>query len=293
MGAYAALLQRIGRLSWLIWIPVGPLGLGIPVLTVGLRVLVSSHVRRVLEALDRAYQQRLAFEDRSTDGDDWKKLHEQVKSMDASLPPFVLAKWVIAILAFSLVFFAARSLPHGDLIVKMAGAVLTLNPGKLAELATDANGPDALLRLVVVVLFGYIVLTPILIYHFRLKRAFFNRPLQLTAPRLDLNFKTIWGERSISADSIYVMERDVFAALGDVVVPELPLDLLSVAIAFVYHAVGPGLAVGIIAWQVCSKNMSAGRVLFFAASVNCLIGFVRALSYLSKMRQRTKELASA
>jgi hypothetical protein len=293
MRAYFAVLQRIDRFSWLIWIPVGWPGIRIPMLTSGLRILASSHIRRVIEILDRAYQRRLAVEDAGADGDDWKKLHEQAESMDAGLPPFVFAKWVIAILAFASIFLVARSLPHGDLVIKMAGAVLTLNPGKLAELATEAGALEAFGRLAFVLLIAYIALTPIFIYHFSLKRSLFNRPELLSTSSLDLNFKTICGELSISSESIYVLERNIFMRLGDPVVSELPLDLLSVVIAFLYHAVGPGIIVGIFAWQVYLQNRSAGRQLFVVAFVNCIIGLGAALVYLGKMRQRSKQLASA
>jgi hypothetical protein len=294
LRAYFLVLQRVDRFSWLIWIPTGWLGfIRVPVLTVTVHVFVSSHILRVLESLDRAYQRRLAIDEASPDGDDWKKLHEQAESMVAGLRPFLLAKWLFATLAFVLVLLVAQSLPHGDLIIKMAGAVATANPGKLAELTTEPFALEALGRLAVVMLMMFIALTPILIYHFRFKRLLFNRPGLLTAPELNVEFGTVWGERSISGESLYVLERDVSSALGDPALPEMPLDLLAVVIAFLYHAAGPGLAVGIFAWQVYAVNQSAGRQLLFVAAVCGMIGLSSALIWVGKIRQRSKELAEA
>ena len=203
LQAYFLVLQRVDRFSWLIWIPTGWLGfIRIPVLTVAVRVFVSSHINRVLESLDRAYQRRLAIDETSPDGDDWKKLHEQVASMVAGLSPFLLAKCLFATLAIVLVFLVARSLPRGDVIIKMASAVASANPGKLAEFAAEPRALEALGRLVVVMLMMFIAPTPILIYHFRFKRLLFNRPGLLTAPDLNVTFGTVWGERSISVESL-------------------------------------------------------------------------------------------
>jgi hypothetical protein len=67
--------------------------------------------------------------------------------MDAGLTPFLLAKWVFVILAFVFVLLVARSLPQGHLVIKMAGAVATVNPEKLAELATEPGALSAFGRL--------------------------------------------------------------------------------------------------------------------------------------------------
>jgi hypothetical protein len=90
-----------------------------------------------------------------------------------------------------------------------------------------------------------------------------------------------------------VLERDVSTALGDPVLPEMPLDLLAVVIAFLYHAAGPGLAVGIFAGQVYAVNQSAGRQLFFVAAICGVVGLGAALTWVGKIRQRSKEQAEA
>jgi len=294
LRAYFMVVQQIDRGPLLIWVPTGWFSfIRVPVLAIAVRVLVSSHIRRVLQALDRAYRRRQAIDETDRDEGDWKKLHEQAKAMDESLTPFLVAKWVFATLAFLLVFLVARSLPHGNLVIKMAGAALTINPGKLAELAAEPGALYASYRLAFVMLVIFIALTPVLIYHFRFKRALFNRREVLVASEFSLTFETVWGERSVSASSIYVLERDLFGALGDLGPAEIPLDLLSAVIAFVYHAIGPGLIVGIIAWHVLAISRSTGKLLFVVAGVNFAIGAFNAHSFVEKIRQRSKQQLKA
>ncbi|MDR3750807.1 MAG: hypothetical protein P4K94_04905 [Terracidiphilus sp.] len=303
LQAYFLVLQRVDRFPWLVWVPTGWLGLiRVPVLTLGVRILVSSHIKRVLKALERAYQRRLAIDepDPAEDGwknlhqqADWKKLQEQAEAMDASLPSFLIQKWAFAALAFFLVFLVVRGLPQGDLVIKMAGAVATVNFGKLAELAAEPGALDAFARLIFVLVMMFITLTPVLIYHFRFKRVLFNRTELPAASNLNVTLRTVWAERSISVGSLYVLERDVFVALGDPALPEIPFDLLAVVITFLYHAIGPGLVVGIFAWQVFAVNRSTGRQLFFVAATCGLIGLGAALISIENIRQRLKELAAA
>jgi len=303
LRAYFLVLQRTDRFSWLVWVPTGWLGfIRVPVLTLAVRILVSSHIARVLKALERAYQRRLAIDEPDAveggwknlhEQADWKNLKEQAETMDASLPSFLMQKWLFAALAFVLVFLTARSLPQGDLIIKMAAAVATVNFGKLAELAAEPGAMDAFARLIFVLVMIFITLTPVLIYHFRFKRVLFNHPELLPASSLNVSFAAVWAERSIEVGSLYVLERDLFMALGDPVLPEIPFDLLAVVITFLYHATGPGLVVGIFAWQVYIVNRSVGRQLFFVAGTCGFIGLGAALIWIGNIRQRSRELAAA
>jgi hypothetical protein len=122
-------------------------------------------------------------------------------------PPFLSAKWALILAAVVFVFLTGKLMPTSDfvLIAKMIGAIVTVSPDKLTELAAEPGAQDAFLRMVGVALMMSVAGAPIIIYHFRFKRMLFNCPEPaLTASPGDTAILTIWKERSVSVGSVYM-----------------------------------------------------------------------------------------
>jgi hypothetical protein len=287
---YVLVLQRVERFAGIIWIPLFSPTIpfvGVPVFRWAVRAFVSSHIERVVEQLDRCYQLRLATD--PSGADDWKKLSDQAEAMDAGLPPFLSAKWALILAAVVFVFLTGKFVPAADfvLIAKMIAAIVTVSPDKLTELAAEPGAQNAFLRMVVVALMMSVAGAPILIYHFRFKRMLFNRPEPALAVGLgDATILTIWKERLVSADSVYMLERDLFAKLGESAPQEIAADLLAVSAFFLFPVVC-GVAMGIFGWLVMKANQSTGYVLLACAAWLLIIGGVPIASAIREMRRRS------
>jgi hypothetical protein len=286
---YVLVVQRVEKFAGILWVPLSP---AIPLLRVpmfrwAVRAFVSRHIERVVEQLDRCYQLRLATD--PNDADQWKKLSDQAEAMDAGLPPFLSAKWALILAAVVFVFLTGKLVPAADfvLIAKMMAAIVTVSPDKLTELAAEPGAQDAFLRMVGVALMMSVAGAPILIYHFRFKRMLFNRPepALATGPG-DATILTIWKERSVSAGSIYMLERDLFAKLGEPAPQEIAADLLAASAFFLFPVVS-GVVTGIVGWRVMKMNRSTGYALLACAAWLLIIGGVPIASALREMRRRS------
>lgn len=289
---YVLVVQRVERVAGILWVPLSPAIplLRVPVFRWAVRAFVSSHIKRVVEQLDRCYQLRLATD--ASDADKWKKLSDQAEAMDAGLSPFLSAKWALILAAVVFVFLTGKLVPAADfvLIAKMMAAIVTVSPDKLTELAAEPGAQDAFLRMVVVALMMSVAGAPIIIYHFRFKRMLFNCPEPaLTAGPGDATILTIWKERSVSAGSVYMLERDLFVRLGEPAPQEIAADLLAVS-AFFLYPVACGLTVGYVAWQVMKVNRSAGYWLLAVAAILFIFGGFPIASALRETRRRSGRL---
>jgi hypothetical protein len=211
--------------------------------------------------------------------------------MKKSLPTFVLPSSALAIIAFLLVLPSRRILPEKDfpLISKIIAAAVTIKVDKFAELAAEPGSLDAIGRLFFWLLMLFIILVPIIVYHFRFKRTLFNFPKPPLAA--DLKYMTIgdiWKQRRTSSNSLYDIENRLFTSLGEPVVCERPIDQLAIIVAYGYYALGPGLSVGVFAAQVFTENNSAGRLFFFVAGVNILIGLGMVVGCIHGINQRSR-----
>jgi hypothetical protein len=285
-------VQRIEKFAGILWVPLSPAIplLRVPVFRWAVRAFVSRHIERVVEQLDRCYQLRLATD--ASDADEWKKLSDQAKAMDAGLPPFLSAKWALILAALVFVFLTGKLVPAADfaLIAKMMAAIVTVSPDKLTELAAEPGAQDAFLRMVGVALMMSVAGAPIIIYHFRFKRMLFNCPEPaLTAGPGDATILTIWKERSVSAGSVYMLERDLFAKLEEPVPQEIAVDLLAVSGGFLF-LLACGGALGIFGWKLMKLNRSLGReFLAGAALLLIIVGFLIGSAIL-EMRKRSGPL---
>jgi hypothetical protein len=286
---YVLVVQRVEKFAGILWVPLSPAIplLRVPVFRWAVRAFISRHIERVVEQLDRCYQLRLATD--PSGADDWKKLSDQAEAMDAGLPPFLSAKWALILAAVVFVFLTGKLVPVADfvLIAKMMAAIVTVSPDKLTELAAEPGAQDAFLRMVGVALMMSVAGTPIIIYHFRLKRMLFNCPEPaLAASPGDATILTIWKERSVSAGSVYMLERDLFAKLGEPAPQEIAADLLAVS-AFFLYPVACGLTVVYVAWQVMKVNRSAGHWLLAVAAILFIFGGYPISSTIREMRRRS------
>ena len=289
--AYFVLLQGTERFPPLIWIPVFKSRrlrvVRIPVLRAAVVIFVSSHMKRVIEALDRGHRLRLATEDSGQA--DWKAMHEQAESMKAGLPGVAFSRWLLAMIAFLIVFLSSRILPHEDLALtsKMIVTALTLNPEKFAELAAEPNAGLAILRLLFWVVALFIALVPIVVYHFRFKRMLFNFPAPLPSAAIKrVTVLDIWKEKLTSAQSIYAVEDGLFFSLDQCAPSEIAFDLLATIIAFGFYSLGPGVFVGVMGAQVYSKNSGAGWQLFFIAAFNLAVGLTNVYMAVQEIKRR-------
>lgn len=193
--AYFLLLQRIDQFGWIIWTPAFNSRwlsfIRIPAFRAAVLILASGHMKRVIHGLDRACLLRLAID--GSEQEDWKALHERSDSMKAGLPTVVLSRWLLAICAFVLVFSSSRVLPQADLPLtsKLIASAVTLNPEKLAELAGEPGAPRAIAGLLFWVVALFILVIPIIVYHFRFKRLLFNFPMAIQITR-----SAIWNRNS-------------------------------------------------------------------------------------------------
>jgi hypothetical protein len=289
---YVLVVQRVEKFAGILWVPLSPAIplLRVPVFRWAVRAFVSRHIERVVEQLERCYQLRLATDASGTD--EWKKLSDQAEAMDAGLPPFLSAKWALILAAVVFVFLTGKLVPAADfaLIAKMMAAIVTVSPDKLTELAAEPGAQDAFLRMVVVALMMSVAGAPILIYHFRFKRMLFNCPtLTLTASPGDATILTIWKERSVSAGSVYMLERDLFAKLEEPAPQEIAADLLAVSAFFLFPVVS-GVVTGIVGWRVMKVNRSTGYALLACAAWLLVIGGVPIASAVREMRRRSGRL---
>lgn len=286
---YVLVVQRVGRVAGILWVPLSPAIplLRVPVFRWAVRAFVSRHIERVVEQLDRCYQLRLATD--ASGGDEWKTLSDQAEAMDAGLPPFLSAKWALILAALIFVFLTGKMVPAADfaLIAKMMGAIVTISPDKLTELAAEPGISNAFWRMVGVALMMFVVIAPIVIYHFRFKRMLFNcSEAALAAAPRGAAITGVWNERSVSADSVYMLERDLFAKLEEPVPQEIAVDLLAVIGGFLF-LLACGGALGIFGWKLMKLNRSLGReFLAGAALLLIIVGFLIGSAIL-EMRKRS------
>jgi hypothetical protein len=275
---YVSLVEQLGRMRSVTWVPLFGNGLlpfmRMPVFRTTLQVFVSSHIRRVVEALNRAYLLRSAI--KQPEQDDWNSLHEQADALLGGVPSAVLSKWLLAILVFIIVFLTGRLVPqsHLALTAKIVIAVMTVDAEKITELAAEPDIGSAVGGLALGAFVLLFVVTPIVIYHFRFKRMLFNYPDSPSAvdPRKALAITNIWKQKLTLAGSLYAREMAILAEIGAPPTREIAMDLLPPIIIFGCYAVGPGLVVGIVACKVWPANRSAAATLFFVAAINLLIG---------------------
>lgn len=290
---YVLLVERVESMPPLTWRPLGAgfRFIKLPMAKIVVQVFVTSHVRRVVEALDRAYQLRSAIEQPDAKEDDWGKLHAHAGSMLSGLPSVVLSKWILALLVFLTVFLTGKIVPqnHFAVTAKIIVAVLTIDPEKLSELAAEPDAGAALLGLGAGVFVLFFVVTPMIVYHFRFKRLLFNchAPLAPSAPIDSATIRDIWKQNFTSADSQYALEAATFTSLGAPIRRELPMDLFPPIVIFGLYAVGPGLVVGILAANVWAANRSAAETLFVVAAINLLIGLANVAFCVKTIWQRS------
>jgi hypothetical protein len=198
------------------------------------------------------------------------------------------AKWALILAAVVFVFLTGKLVPAANfvLIGKMIGAIVTVSPDKLAELAAEPGAQDAFWRMVGVALMMSVPGAPILIYHFRFKRMLFNRPEPALTATRDAAILTIWKERSVSTGSIYMLERDLFAKLGEPAPQEIAADLLAVSAFFLFPVVS-GVVTGIAGWRVMKMNRSTGYALLACAAWLLVIGGFPIASAIREMRRRS------
>jgi len=294
---YFLLLQRLDKFPPLIWVPLfAPRWLrflSIPILRLAVRLYVSGHIKRVLSALDRAYQLRLATDQPSPDPDNWKKLQEQTEAMDSALHPFVISKLALTILSVVGVFLIGFASPQKDSALngKVIGAAITLNSEKLAELAAEPGALGAIVFSAYMTLMTLIALTPIVIWHFRFKRMLFNRPdLLNTSAFSDVTRKTIWEQKLTTTESLYVLERNLSMSLGEPVRQETPVDLLAILLAWGYTLAGPGLGVLVLALFV--TNRDAQHILYYVGGFNASLSLFIIGMCLYEKYQRSRSLAT-
>jgi hypothetical protein len=289
---YVLLVERVEGMPPLVLMPLaaGFRFIKLPVARIVVQVFVTSHIKRVVEALDRAYQRRSAIEQPDAKEDDWRKLHEQAESMLSGLPAVVLSKWILALLVFLAVFLTGKIVPqnHFAITAKIIVAVLTFNPEKLSELAAEPDAGAALLGLAAGVFVLFFIVTPIIVYHFRFKRMLFNcpAPLSPSAPIDRATIRDIWKQKTTSADGQYALEAGIFTSLGAPVRREIPMDLVPPMVIFGLYALGPGLLVGIVAANVWAANRPTAEMLYVVAAINFLIGVANVAFCVKTIRQR-------
>jgi hypothetical protein len=290
---YVLLVERVERMPPVAWRPLaaGFRFIKLPMAKIVVQMFVTSHIRRVVEALDRAYQLRSAIEQPDAKEDDWRKLHEQAGSMLSGLPSVVLSKWILALLVFLAVFLTGKIVPqnHFAVTAKIIVAVLTINPEKLSELAAEPDAGAALLGLAAGVFVLFFVVTPMIVYHFRFKRMLFNyhAPLSPSAPIDSATIWNIWKQRTTSADSQYAAEAAIFTSLGAPIQREIPTDLVPPIVIFGLYALGPGFVVGIVAANVWAANRSTAEMLLVVAAINLLIGLANVAFCVKTIRRRS------
>jgi hypothetical protein len=290
---YVLLVERVERMPPLSLRPLAARFrfIKLPMAKIVVQVFVTSHIRRIVEALDRAYQLRSAIEQPHAKEDDWRKLHEQAGSLLSGLPSVVLSKWILALLVFLAVFLTGKIVPqnHFAVTAKLIVAFLTIDPEKLSELAAEPDAGPALLGLAAGVFVLFFVVTPMIVYHFRLKRMLFNghAPLSPSAPVDSATIGDIWKQKETSANSQYALEAALFTSLGAPIRREIPMDLFPPLVIFGLYAIGPGLVVGIVAANVWAANRSAAETLYVVAAINLLIGVTNVTLCVKTIRQRS------
>ena len=171
----------------------------------------------------------------------------------------------------------------------MIGAAITLNAEKLAELAAEPGALGAIVYSAWFMLMALIVLTPIVILHFRFKRTLFNSPdLLNTSAFRDVTLKTIWGQNLTTRESLYFLERNLSMSLGEPVRQEMPVDLLVILVAWGYNIAGPGLGVLVLALFV--TNRDAQITWLCVGGVNISFALFMIVSCLIDKYQRSRSL---
>jgi hypothetical protein len=292
---YVLLVQRVERFAGILWVPFFSPAipfLRVPVFRWAVRAFVSRHIEWVVEQLDRCYQLRLATD--PSGADDWKKLSDQAEAMDAGLPPFVSGKWALILAVLIFVFLTGKIVPAADftLIAKMMAAIVTVSPDKMTELAAEPGIRDAFLRMVGIALAMSVAAAPVVIYHFRFKRILFNcSEAALAAVPGNATIFGIWKEQSVSAESVSMLERDLFSNLGEPAPQEIAVDLLAVILFFLYP-VACGVVTGIVGWKVRTANRSTGYALLACGVWLLIIGGFPIGSAIREMRKRAGPLES-
>jgi hypothetical protein len=262
----------------------------IPVSKFVLRVFALGHIKRTVEALDRAYRTRSVLGESSSGNTNWTKLHDQAESINAILRHPKFSSWVAAICVVTVILLIGQSQSvKSSLLFKRLVATAMFSPDKFVEVATEPDASFAFLRFVAIVLLFLIVVTPIIIYHFRFSRALFNFP-EITLGEVVGTFtiKQVWKQISVEPDSLYVSARHVFAALNETAPREIPFDLMAIVVAYGYLAAGPGLMVGVLAHEIYQANPLFGKLLYIAAVINMIIGIPNVIINIVAARQRAK-----
>lgn len=291
-NTYFLVLKYIQGLPVFIWLPISFVIFGksirlpilkLPILRSIVLFFTTNHLTYTLDSVKREYLLRMAITEEKSEREEVKELSEQVKSMKESLPKFKLPSWAIAASVFVLVLLSRQILPqeYSSLIPKVIVAFVTADPEKVSELAAEPKILYAIGSLFVAIFMLLLLFIPIVIIHFRFKRMLFNYAEQLDKIK-KVTIIDVWEEMFSYAGSLYDIEKCLFRSLGSFIVSEYPLDLALIIIWFVYHALGPGLVVCIIAASVNSKHI------FIVGIFNIIFGLFVVCTTMNNINQRSK-----
>ena len=295
MRAYLMVLRFLDNSPRIILLPLfqapGILSLRvIPVSRFALRVFTLGHIKRVVEALDRAYRTRSVLDEHGSSDTDWTKLHDQAESMNAILHAPKLSRWIVAICGIALILLIEQTQSvESSLLFKLLVATVMLSPEKFVEVASEPGALSAFFRFVIVSFLLFTAVTPILIYHFRFQRALFNCPEIASRNGVGtVAIKAVWKQISVESNSLYGLEARVFTAFGDTAPREIPFDLIAIGVVYGYQAAGPGLLTGVLAYEVYQTNTQAGEQLFVVGTVIAAVGLYMVIRSMAAARRRAK-----
>lgn len=227
--AYFDLFQVIRKLPRVKWIPIFKLNgyLKLPLVRLMLLLLVSSHIKSRLSALEKAYLINSSLHPKGQTKDFWDELRAQAKSMREALPGILLPGWRISLAGFALILVGKQLVPqeYFSSAISLIFVILSFDMEGFSKLSNEV-----VLQGIVFIIVVWAIMTIPFVYHFRIKRTLYNR---YKPDHLEMLHTTIlsqfvrFGEITIS-QSIYSLEKRLFDAIGEPTHPEMPLDVWAV-----------------------------------------------------------------